>query len=257
MSEVIITGNIIKLLNGKTFRIRAVDARKLLINTSNAAYLEKETNDENAITNIVIEGKVSIKLGDKIEVKVGQVNSVYEIQYIIVGKGDKSIMLFSSLPTKTSTFLLPLLSKTKKTLKFDSYFVNAFLDDKHEHLCLLYRFTGTELYKSFEEMMIMDPDCVNHIDYDPYHVIYIFRIPEHFKPDVEHFLEGKYSAFSKGLRQKIWRFYGKEDGTAVLQIVRRDKELRRKMEELLNIRLSEESELASKPELEKEIYNLK
>lgn len=257
MSEVIITGNVIKLVNGKTFRIRAVDARKLLINTSNAAYLERETDEESNITNVVIEGKVSIKLGDKIQVKVGEVDTVYEIQYIIISKGDKSIVLFSSLPTKTSTFLLPLLGKTKKTLKFDSYFVNAFLDNKHEFLCLLYRFTGTKLYKDFEESMMMDVACVNHIDYDPYHVIYIFRIPGHYKPDVENFLIGKYSAFSKGLRQKIWRFYGKEDGTAVLQIVRRDKELRKKMEELLNIRLSKESELASKPELEKEIYNIK
>jgi hypothetical protein len=257
MSEVIITGNAIKLVNGKIFRIRAIDARKLLINTSNAAYLEKETNEEGNITNVVIEGKVSIKLGDKIQIKVGEVDSVYEIQYIIISKGDKSIVLFSSLPTKTSTFLLPLLGKTKMTLKFDSYFVNAFLDNKHELLCLLYRFTGTQIYKNFEETMIKDAACVNHIDYDPYHVLYIFKIPENYKPDIENFLEGKYSAFSKGLRQKIWRFYGKEDGTAVLQIVRRDKELKEKMEELLNIRLSDESELASKPELEKEIYNIK
>jgi hypothetical protein len=250
----IITG-IVNLINGKRFYIKAIDACKLLIDTSSAAFLEKKTDEEGNITTISIEDKFPINIGDKIQVRVGSVDSIYEIAYIIAN--DKSIVLFSSLPTKTSTFLLPLLNKTKKALRFESYFVNAFLDNTFEHLCLLYRFTGTKLYKDFEETMLLDPLCIKHIEYDPYHVMYVFKIPKTFKPDIENFQEGKYSAFSKLLRKSIWNFYGKEDGAAVLQVVRRDKKLKAKMEELLKVRLSDDSELASKPELDKEIYNIK
>jgi hypothetical protein len=256
MSSVIITGNVIRLNNGKSLNIRAIDGRTLMIDTSSTAFLQKKTNEEGNIKIVIIEDKFAIKLGDEIQVRVGNVDSIYKIEYIIVSKEDKSIVLFSSLPTKTSTFLLPLLNKNKRTLKFDSYFVNAFLDNKSEHLCLLYRFTGTQLYKDFEENMITDKLCVKHIEYDPYHVIFLFRIPEEFKQDVINFQEGKYSKFSKTLRQRIWKFYGQQEGAAVLQIVKQSPELKKKLEKSLGVKLPKGAELASIPELKKEIYNI-
>jgi len=257
MSDVIITGNVVTLTNGKGVGIKAMDARSLLVDTYSAAYLTHQTDEEGNITLITIEDDLVIKLGDKIKIKIGNVQSIYKIEYMLISKDEKSILLYSSLPTKTSTFLLPLLNKTKKTLKFNSYFVNAFLDNTFENICLLYRFTGTELYKDFEAAMMKEPLFIKHIEYDPYHVMYVFKVPEKFKSDIEHFREGKYSGFSKLLRERIWKFYGKEEGSAVLQVVKKDKELKKKMEELLNIKLSKDSELASKPELDKEIYNIK
>jgi hypothetical protein len=256
MSDVIITGNVITLANGKGVGIKAIDARSILVDVHSAAYLTHETNEEGDITLITIENDLVIELGDKIEVKVGNVLSIYKIEYMLISKGEKSILLYSSLPTKTSTFLLPLLNKTKKTLKFNSYFVNAFLDNTFTNICLLYRFTGTELYKDFEAAIMKEPLFIKHIEYDPYHVMYVFKIPKQFESDVKCFQEGKYSGFSKLLRERIWKFYGKEEGSAVLQVVKKNKELKKKMEELLNIELSDEAELASKPELDKEIYNI-
>ena len=167
-----------------------------------------------------------------------------------------NIVLFSSFPTKTTKFLLPLLNKSKIQLRYDSYFINGFIDDSSEHMSLLYRFTGTEIYKKWEQTMMNDPLCVGHKDYDPYHVIYIFRIPEEFQVDIEAFKKGKYSLFSKALRQRILKFYGGEDEAATMKIIRQDKTLRKELGEHLEVELPKNSELASKPDLKIEIYNI-
>jgi len=246
----------IVLSNMKRFEIQPVDASKLYVDTSSAAFLDIQKDNENHISCISIEGKYDIKVGDKFSIEIGAVSSVYEIKYMIVEKGQKSILMFSSVPNKTTTFLLPLLGITKNQLKFDYYFVNAFLNKELDHLYLLYRFTGTRIYKDFEQTMWTNPLCVKHVESDKYHVIYIFKIPERFEEDVEHFKNGHYSKFSKTLRQRIMKFYGSADASMVMQVVNQDKELKTKLEEHLNLNLPDASELASKPDLELEIYNI-
>ncbi|KKM23612.1 hypothetical protein LCGC14_1613410 [marine sediment metagenome] len=174
-----------------------------------------------------------------------------------VQKDNKSIVLFSSFPTRTTTFLLPLLNKTKTQLRYDTYFVNSFIDDDSKHISLQYRFTGTQLYKEFEQLLMNDPLFITHKDYDPYHVIYVFRIPEEFEVDVEAFKEGKYSLFSNTLRQRIAKFYGNTDEAGTLQIIRKDENLRKNIELHLGMKLPDDTELASKPDLKVEIYNIK
>jgi len=145
MSEV--KGNIIKLSNEKTLKVSPVDGRKLYIDTSSVAFLNIQRDENNQLTSISLEGKYTIELGDKFSIRIGAVESVYEVMYLIVEKEEKSILLFSSIPTKTSTFLLPILGKTKRQIRFDTYFVNAYVDSASKHISVLYRFTGTELYK--------------------------------------------------------------------------------------------------------------
>ena len=256
MSE-IITGDSIKFINGKELKITPVDARTLNVDVSSVAYLEEKKDMDNNIISVDLEGKYTLDLTSQIAVRVGKVESLYEVKYIIISSDRKSILLLSSKPTKTSTFLLPLLGKNKKALKFNSYYVNAYLDETHKRLCLLYRFTGTDLYKQFEESIMKDTLCVSHEEYDPYHVIYVFNIPEKHHEDVKHFLNGAYSKFSEALKRAIWKFYGQQDGTMVMSVVSRSKDLRREMEKLLGTKLAKEAELASKPDMEIEIYKIK
>jgi hypothetical protein len=253
MSETI-TGNKIRFINGKVLTIKPTDARRLVIDVSSVAFLDTEKNEDNNITAVNLEGKYTIRLKDTIKMRIGKVDSLYEVNYILISKDKKSILLFSSTPTKTSTFLLPLLRKTKKVLKFNSYFVNAFLDGTLEHICLLYRFTGTQLYKEFEENIMKDTLCVTHMEYDPYHVVYIFKIPEEFLKDIEHFKAGAYSKFSEGLKREIWKFYGQEDGGHIMNVVNKSKELKKELEKFLGTKLPKDAELASKPTMEKEIF---
>ena len=254
MSEV--KESIINLSVEKKLEVKPINGRSLFIDTSSVAFLKVQTDKDDYIISVSLEDKYEIKIGDKFFTRIGVVDSLYEVKFIAIEEGDKSIILFSSVPTKTSLFILPLLKKTKTELKHDSYFINAFIDDDSEHMSLLYRFTGTEIYKKFEQTMMNDSLFITHIDYDPYHVMYIFKIPKEFQVDVEAFKQGKYSLFSKALRQRILKFYGDEDKAATMKIIRQDKSLRKQLGEHLGVELPEDAELASKPNLKIEIYNI-
>lgn len=235
----------------KILPVKPLDANRLLIDTSSLEFLNVEKNSDGEIKSISFEGKQRICLGDKITVKIGTVESPYYTRMIIVDDKHRNVIIFSSLPNKTSTFLTPLLSMTKLQLKYDTYFVNAFLQSDLGHICLLYRFTGTNQYKEFEGSILKEKQYEKHFNFDPSHVIYLFRIPDHFKKDIEFFLSGKYSRFSSDLKDLITNFYGKD--TIVYQVIQKDRVLKEMIEKDLDVRLDEDMELASKPILEKEI----
>lgn len=248
-------GSAIRLSPEKTVEVEPLSGRILKIDTSSVAFLDITYDEEkDHILLISLEGKHTIALGDKFSIPIGAVTSVYEIRYMIVEKGEKSILLFSSLPTKVSKFLIPLLGKSKNDLRIYSYYVNAFLDRTMNHLLLLYRFTGTDIYKEFESKMMSDPLFVSHFEYDNYHVMYKFRIPDEFEDDIYNFINGKYSSFSKRLKNLIQKFYGSEERSNIMSIINKTKERRKKLEELIGEELSEDMELESKPELKIEIY---
>lgn len=247
--------NIIELDNGKILNVKPLDASRLFIDTTNLAFLNVEKNQDNDVCKVSFEDSKWIGIGDKITVKIGLVDSVYEVKMIVVGKKQENVILFSSLPNKTSAFLLPLINKTKHQLKYDTYFVNAFLSEDRRQLCLLYRFTGTRHYKEFEDNMLKEKLCIKHIDYDPYHVMYLFRIPDHFREDIEYFLQGRYSKFSNTLKSLIFRFYGSSTETIIFQVIHKSPQLKEMIENDLHVRLDDDMELASKPIPEHEIIN--
>jgi len=254
MSEV--KEKFINLSVEKKLEIKPINGKSLYIDTSSVAFLTVQMDDDDFIVSVSLEDKFEIKLGDKFFARIGVVDSLYTVKLIAIEEGDKSIVLFSSVPTKTSLFILPVLKKSKSQLKYDSYFINAFVDDNSEYISLLYRFTGTEIYKNFEQTLMSDPLFVTHKDYDPYHVMYVFRIPKELQTDVEAFKEGKYSLFSNTLRQRILKFYGGEDEASIMKIIRQDENLRKQLGEHLGVELPEDAELASKPDLKIETYNI-
>lgn len=254
MSE--IRSNVIKLTDTKKVIIQPNNGKSLFVDTSSVAFLDVKKDKDEYVTSVSLEDKEVICLGDRIRVRIGEVDSVYDIIFIAVQDNNKSVLLFSSIPTKTTTFLLPLLNKTKLQLKYDTYFVNAFISDNRKYIVLLYRFTGTPMYTEFEHKLMSDPLFVAHRDHDAYHVTYIFRIEEQFWDDVESFLNGKYSQFSKTLRQRIQKFYGNSDLAGTMKIINKDQELRKQMEKHFDVEFPEDSELASVPEIEEEIYTI-
>ena len=248
-------GNTIKLSNGKTINIISLDAVRLYLNTSSVAFLHSETDEsDNHIISICFENKLTIKKGDQISLTAPLDIKGHDIVYMIIEKKGKSVIIYSSLPTKTGKFLLPALGKTFKQLKVNTYYVNTYLDTTHEYLCIKYRFTGTHTYKEFEKYMMTDPLCVSHIEDGKYHVVYFFKIPSEFKKDVAFFMEGKYSKFSKTLKGRIQKFYGREESEPMLDIINKNKYLKASMEKYLGLKLPKNSELASRPDITTEIY---
>ena len=256
MSNLIET-NVIQLKSGKKLKIVPLDACKLLIDLSSLAFINTFKNEKSDIMSISFEDQFELSVNDEIIVRIGNIKSSYKIKMIIVSKQQDSVILYSSLPNKTSTFLLPLLNKSKYQLRTESYFVNAYISDCKEFICLLYRYTGTELYKKFEMNMMVDKLCVKHIEYDKYHVMYLFKIPDEFKQDIEHFLEGSYSKFSDTLKKLIQKFYGGTKESIVCQTIYRSETLKKMIEKDLQISLEKDAEFASKPIIENEIYKIK
>ena len=121
-------------------------------------------------------------------------------------------------------------------------------------MCLLYRFSGTATYKQFEQEMMTNPLCASHLDHGPYHVAYIFKIPDDYETDVQHFINGRYSKFSEALKEQIRKFYGKKESIPMLDIIDKVEHLKKSMEKYFGTRLPEDSELASQPDINIEIY---
>lgn len=248
--------DVIRLKSGKILQVKPLDACKLLINTSSIAYLNIQKDNDMNVTSVSFENQEAVSLGDEFLISVGSVESIYKVNMISVEKNRTAVIIFSSLPNKTSIFLTPMLNKSRNQLKIDSYFINSYISDCHQYLCLLYRYTGTNLYKTFEENMIKDKLCVKHIEHDKYHVMYLFKIPDEFKSDIEHFLEGNYSKFSKELKNLILKFYNGEKNSTIVQIINKSPSLKKIIEKDLNVKLEDNAELASKPILQREIYPL-
>lgn len=245
----------IKVGTHAVINVMTLDGRRLYLDTSNIAFMNTEMDeDNNHIVSISFEDKVTLRKGDLVRMEVGTVKTVYEVKYMIIEKKGKSVVVYSSLPTKSEMFLLPALEKTAAQLKHSSYFVSAQLDYTHKYLCLTYRFTGTSAYKQFENYMLTDPLCVSHLEHGKHQVTYIFKIPLKFTADVLSFIEGRYSKFSKALIDRIRRFHDTDTGKPLLDIIKQNKDLKANMERYLGIELPANSELASKPDVNIEIY---
>lgn len=245
--------DIIELSNGKRLEIQPLDASRMMIDVSAIAFLETTKDSELNIISVSFEGKHTISINDEIETVVGSVKTRYKIIDFSLSSDKTVLVLSTSIPTKTSTYLLPLLGKTKQQLYIGTYFVNSYMSKDKKHIGLLYRFTGTDKFKEFENQLISDKFCVKHIEYDPYHVLYIFRIQSEFTEDVRRFFDGKYSEFSDKTKKLIIDFHKVPKNSLTQQILYKSEALRKKIEDELGVDLPDELELLSKPIEEEEI----
>lgn len=151
-------------------------------------------------------------------------------------------------------YLLPLLGLGKLSFGAPQNFVDCYVTPTGEYLVVKLRMMAPFLYHHPEYIRdSMTPDnCVD----------VVFRIPDEFANDVAHFMTGKYSQFSHRTKELIRAYScllyrmphpttGKSTTDARLMALEDDEEqrliLRRKLEHELDIVLSEEAELMSKP----------
>ena len=105
--------NVINLINGKIVTVKPIDGCRLYLNTSNIAFISRQMDKSNEhIHSIILEDKFTIQIGDEFLMNVGKVKTLYTVEYIIVEKNSKSVILYSALPTKTTKFLLPVLGNS-------------------------------------------------------------------------------------------------------------------------------------------------
>lgn len=207
----------------------------------------------------------SLSLFDELKVPIdSKIYSVYEVNKI-EKLTDKAFSVYTTIETKTKQFILPCLDFNREYFLYDTFLENAYIKIADLNLdlssikcplALLYRYSESELFKSFETRIIKHPYFRHRVDINIYEVLYIFDINS-FKNDVDKFIKGKYSTLSNKLKSSIISFHGYTQTGTMYQILNKDSKLRQQMELQFNVPISANSELYSIPELDEETFKFR
>lgn len=240
-----------------------INARKLIL-TFNSVVIPSYNDD--IITTLRV-GEGSLSLFDEIVIPIdSKVNSVYKIKKI--GKSaitERGYILYSSEETKTTQFILPLISdkdKTKEYFLIDTFFENAYIAvdksipievDTDSILALLYRYSESEIYRAFESRIRKHPMFIKTIDINKSQVLFLFNTSE-IRRDIQLFKIGAYSQLGDKSKQKILNFYGYKITDIMGQILTKSAILRKQLEIAYDTYIDKKIELYSKPIIEEETY---
>ena len=136
-------------------------------------------------------------------------------------------------------------------------FVNAFIGVENQHDCigLLYRFSGSSVFLKFEQALKKFKSFKTVLDPSPYYVLFVFNVPVKFQNDYINFIKGKYSKLSPELKENILKFHGEDNNSSIGQILYKSKKRRLRLEEAVGESLPIDAELLDIPDLNIEIYD--
>jgi len=195
--------------------------------------------------------KNDTKLNNVVEKKYGHKHNDYGLSY-----------------TNSSFFALPMLNIS--LVKLGKYFFNCFVKD-NDYETLLERplFLSFKYeYKTLEEenycknvhKELLEKEEFITFYYagnilDSKTIIYLFNVNDEFKDDYNMFLQGKYSKFRTEFKEKFSKYFvnsntGRREKTITGRVVNKDPELKEYWENKIGIKLNEESEVWSKPNIE-------
>ena len=201
------------------------------------------------------EGTIEIKVGNSVKYR----KTKHKVNVITRGIHDGRLICYDlkcAKLTSSSTFALPFLGGNKKYMLWDSLFVNAFISttEYDECIALLYRFSGEKIFTKFEEAMCAMPTFIKFEDVDPYHVLFVFDIPESAKSSYERFRNGQYSLIDDIWKLIILDYHDYKADGKTGQILYKNPELKKSLEIKLDIELGD-SELHSIPDMKYERFN--
>jgi len=171
---------------------------------------------------------------------------------------------------KSKTYLLPLLAEVIDIdVRFFNHLQNTFIFDvegKYKDCMLIlhdFSFKNPE-FTAYEHKLTNNPYFVDLIDIDN-KVLYVFKFPEEYMDEYNHFKNGKYSLFGKDAKDTIINFFGKiYTGNLnavnflllIKQILYKEPKLKEKIENELGVRLSEDAELTDIITFENETFDI-
>jgi hypothetical protein len=117
---------------------------------------------------------------------------------------------------KSFSYALPLVGESVDdfcglTLPHSLY-VNTFIGAEerpefNRHVFVLYQYRDTTAFKRLEESLKKKPTFVECYDPDPFHVMYVFEVPDNLIPGFEYFVTGQYSKIPEFIKHKILTFH--------------------------------------------------
>ncbi len=204
---------------------------------------------------------VSLDMGTH-TINEGQVVTVekkpYKVNHFaksIVGK-KLVYTLTTAYLTKSSMFVMPMMTGNRRLYMFDTLFVNCFIGikDYENKIVLLYRFSGDTVFLRFEQALQKFPGFVDTFDPSPHFVAFVFNIPDKHLDNYVHFLNGRYSEFSPEYKEAVLDFHGFTADGELGQIMFKSASRRQRMENQLEVAIDEDAELYSIPD-ETEVFN--
>tara|TARA_R110000850_G_scaffold143928_1_gene266104 strand:- start:31654 stop:32397 length:744 start_codon:yes stop_codon:yes gene_type:complete len=197
-----------------------------------------------------------IAVGDKLKIK-GEPYKINIIEKIKDG-GALVYHLKTAERTKSSIFVLPMLSGDKHLFLYDSNLINAFIkhDNSEDCIVLLYRWSSDPLFAKFDLALRKFPTFIKAFDADTQHTVYIFEIPEHHDLNFKYFKEGKYSKLDDDFKLKILEFHGMGVDSSLSKILFKSEERKKELEKKLDAEIPENSELLSIIDVKNETLNL-
>ena len=160
--------------------------------------------------------------------------------------------------TKSSTYILPIVD-SEVQFGFLDKIVSSYLfnNDKELKFCVLYKFSGSRDFMSFEERMMKHTLYDGHEDYGEY-VLYKFKLAPDMRVAVDLFSNGKYSQFSKKYKDAIESFVKRRGFTnsgRIRMILDRSEVIREELEGKLGVKIDLGNELSSPPDLSSEVFS--
>lgn len=216
-----------------------------------------ENGKDGRITALEMPDDYFITLGDAFRVK----KKPYKVNIIekSVKEGVLTFTIKIAERTKCSLFLLPMLGGSRHLFMYNNQLINAFLgwEEQSDRIVLLYRWSSDPLFSKFEQALKKFEAFDNSFDPDPYHVVFVFKIPHHHVKNYNKLKLSKYSKMDDVYKLKILDFHDMDIDQALGQILFKSEERRLTLEAKLDAEIDQQSELLSVLDMEKETLNLK
>jgi len=159
---------------------------------------------------------------------------------------------------KAKSYIFPLIANIVKIP--DHKLVNVFVrHSKHpnldEHIFCVFEWSSNEIDRNVEDRLMAHPLCELHEDINNRYYLIGFKIPEELTTDYYLFIHGKYSLMSVKSKEIITRYYKLSKDHPVSMVLNRDKRLKLKIEDHLNVKLRSDSELSSIIDIDYETFD--
>lgn len=264
----------LKLNDTDSIVFKAITPREVVIQVPNFITIKSKLDSKNDIQAIKIDDYI-INVGDIIHLNspTNHGKLPFKVNYILVNNSSTyKYSLLTTKLTKTSQFLMPLLYlknifESRTSMLWDTNFINCYTGTREEgymkHLYVVYRFSGSTQYTTFESKLLKHPLFNRRIDVDKYNVMYVFNIEKEHLWEYYCFKSGKYSKFTEDYKQKILKFSinpavtpsASIANTTLYGVLYKTETRRKVLEEMVDCKLLDHEELASIPYEHEEIYN--
>lgn len=233
--------------------LRQIDPRTVRLD--NDRYLEERDDNGEIIRLYKQNSDIEIKVGDS----VIKSRAKHKVNIIVRGASGSLISCYDlkcAYLNTSSIFITPLLGFKRSELFWESNFVNTFLSTTEVDRCiaLLYRFSGHKSFIQFEAWIKSQPAFIQAKDVDPYHVMYVFSVPNVGKGTYDLIRKGRYSEIDDVWKLIILSFHGFDRNGKTGQILYKDYKLRLELEQKFDIDIGD-AELHSIPDMRYERFD--